>query len=42
MDNVDRGRHGVGNGLDRGRVDIVVDGVEKMPPRVGRPKQYNK
>ena len=24
-------RHGVGNGLDRGRVDVVVDDVDKMP-----------
>ena len=25
--------HGVGNGVDRERVDLVVDGVDKMPAR---------
>ena len=27
------GRHGVGDGLDRGRVEIIVDDVDKMPTR---------
>ena len=32
VDNGLDSRHGVGNGLDRRRVDIVVDGVD-MPAR---------
>ena len=39
VDNVERGGHDVGNGLDRGRVGVVDD---KMPARVGRRRQYNK
>ena len=41
-DDVERGGHGVGNGIDRGHVGVVVDGVVKMPAHVGRPRQYNK
>ena len=41
MGDVEREGRGVGNGLDRGRVG-VVDGVDKRPTRVGRPRQYNK
>ena len=25
------GRHGVGNGLDRGSVEVVVDDIDRMP-----------
>ena len=32
MDDVERGGHGVGNGLDRGSADVVVDDVG-MPAR---------
>ena len=42
VDDVERGGHDVGNGLDRGRVGIVDDGVDKIPARVRRPRQYNK
>ena len=34
--------HGVGNGLDRVRVDVVDDDLDKMPARVRRPRLYNK
>ena len=30
-DDIERGGYGVGNGLDRGRVDVVVNGVDEMP-----------
>ena len=39
-DDVERGGHGVGNGLDRGRLGVV--GVDKWPTCVERPRQYNK
>ena len=31
MDDVERGGHGVGNGVDRGRVDVVVDAKGLLP-----------
>ena len=33
VDDVERRRCGVGNGLDRGCVDVVVDVINKMPVR---------
>ena len=37
--NVLDSKHGVGNGVDRERVDIAVDGVDKMPVRFLPPTQ---
>ena len=37
VDHVEREGHGVGNSLGRGRVDVVVDDVDKMPAQYQRP-----